>query len=47
MARGEGSVLGLKLRIVRALDALLAAHLAIDVATALGGEIWLEDPLEP
>ena len=32
-------------RLVVALDALLNAHPEVDAAAPLGGEIWLEDPL--
>jgi Domain of unknown function (DUF5615) len=31
-------------RLAAALDALLAAHPAVDAAVSLGGEIWLQDP---
>jgi Domain of unknown function (DUF5615) len=31
-------------RLVRALDALLQAHPAVDAAIARGGELWLDDP---
>jgi hypothetical protein len=33
-------------RLVRALDAVLQAHPDPDAAIALGGEIWLQDPVE-
>jgi hypothetical protein len=33
-------------RLVRALDALLLANPDVDAAIALGGEIWLDDPVQ-